>query len=87
MVFIFTAMIMIPLCKNPIWWIHDYPEDIQEEYFKTHERIPTNMLSPTVALKKGVAILLALGIMTGLMIAVGANSFLSAFFYFFAVIN
>ena len=31
----FTAMILIPLVKNPVWWIHDYPEDIQEEYFKT----------------------------------------------------
>lgn len=34
----FTAMILIPLVKNPVWWIADYPEDIQEEYFKTHER-------------------------------------------------
>ena len=31
----FTAMILIPLVKNPVWWIADYPEDIQEEYFKT----------------------------------------------------
>ena len=21
----FTAMILIPLVKNPVWWIHDYP--------------------------------------------------------------
>ena len=27
----FTAMILIPLLKNPVWWIHDYPKDIQEE--------------------------------------------------------
>ena len=24
----FTAMILIPLMKNPVWWIADYPEDI-----------------------------------------------------------
>ena len=36
----FTAMILIPLVKNPVWWIHDYPKDIQEEYFKTLKRIP-----------------------------------------------
>ncbi len=24
----FTAMILIPLVKNPVWWIADYPEDI-----------------------------------------------------------
>ena len=23
----FTAMILIPLVKNPVWWIADYPED------------------------------------------------------------
>ena len=79
MVIIFTAMIMIPLYKNPIWWIHDYPEDIQEEYFKTHERIPTSSLSPKVALKKGFALIFVLVIMTVLMIAAGANDFLSAF--------
>lgn len=55
----FTGMIMIPLCKNPVWWIHDYPQDIQEKYFETHERVPTKMLSPTVAIKKGCAILFA----------------------------
>ena len=37
---LFTCLIMIPLCKNPVWWIHDYPKDIQEKYFETHERIP-----------------------------------------------
>ena len=41
----FTAMILIPLVKNPVWWIHDYPEDIQEEYFKTHERVPSTFIS------------------------------------------
>jgi hypothetical protein len=56
----FTAMILIPLMKNPVWWIADYPEDIQEEYFKTHERIPSKFFSPTVLLKKGMALLIAL---------------------------
>ena len=45
LVIIFTFMIIVPLCKNPVWWIHDYPKDIQEEYFKTHERIPAAPLS------------------------------------------
>ena len=75
----FTGMIMIPLCKNPIWWIHDYPEDIQEKYFETHERVPTKMLSPTVAIKKGCAILFALAVLVGLMLLVGAYDFWSAF--------
>lgn len=45
LVIMFTFMIIVPLCKNPVWWIHDYPKDIQEEYFKTHERIPAAPLS------------------------------------------
>ena len=38
LVLLFTAAIMIPLVKNPVWWIHDYPRDIQERYFETHDR-------------------------------------------------
>ena len=53
---LFTCLIMIPLCKNPVWWIHDYPKDIQEKYFETHERIPTEVLSAPVFLKKGFAV-------------------------------
>jgi len=33
----FTAMILILLVKNPVWWIHDYPKDIQEEYFRAYD--------------------------------------------------
>ena len=35
----FTAMILIPLVKNPVWWIADYPEDIQEEYWRRLSRL------------------------------------------------
>ena len=55
LVIIFTFMIIVPLCKNPVWWIHDYPKDIQEEYFKTHERIPAAPLSKPALVKKGFA--------------------------------
>ena len=55
---LFTGAIMIPLCRNPVWWIHDYPADIQEKYFENHERIPTKTLSVPVLLKKGFALLL-----------------------------
>ena len=63
----FTAMILIPLVKNPVWWIADYPKDIQEEYFKTHERVPAEFFSPTVLLKKGMALLVALALLIGLI--------------------
>lgn len=75
----FTAMILIPLVKNPVWWIHDYPEDIQEEYFKTHERVPSKFFTKTVLIKKGLALLVALALMLGLMKLAGAYNFWSAF--------
>lgn len=70
---------MIPLCRNPIWWIHDYPQDIQEKYFENHERIPTQPLSAPVFIKKCFALLLALAVLVGLMLVAGANDFKSAF--------
>ena len=76
---LFTAMILIPLVKNPVWWIHDYPEDIQEEYFKTHERVPSKFFTKTVLLKKGFALLVTLAVMLGLMKLAGAYNFWSAF--------
>ena len=75
----FTAMILIPLVKNPVWWIHDYPKDIQEEYFKTHERVPAEFFTPTVLLKKGMALLVALALLLGVVILAGAYDFRSAF--------
>lgn len=75
----FTAMILIPLVKKPVWWIADYPEDIQEEYFKTHERIPTKFFSATVLLKKGMALLAALALLLVVVKLAGAYDFWSAF--------
>ncbi len=71
----FTAMVLIPLVKNPVWWIHDYPKDIQEEYFKTHERVPSEFFSKSVLLKKGCALLVALLLMLVLMKLAGAYGF------------
>ena len=76
----FTGMILIPLCRNPVWWIHDYPADIQERYFETHERIPTEVLSAPVLAKKGFALLFCLAVLTGLAWLAGARDFWTAFF-------
>ena len=78
-VILFTCAIMIPLCRNPVWWIHDYPKDIQEKYFETHERIPTQPLSAPVLLKKGMALLICLALFVGLALLAGARNFWSAF--------
>ena len=78
-IIVFTLAIIIPLCKNPVWWIHDYPEAIQQKYFETHPRIPTKLLSTTVLMKKGLALVLATAIFVGLGLLAGASNFLTAF--------
>lgn len=78
LVLVFTAMILIPLINNPVWWIHDYPEDIQEEYFETHERVPSAFFSKTVLIKKCCAILFVLALLVGLIWLVEAQSFWQA---------
>ncbi|MCQ2214084.1 MAG: hypothetical protein MJZ36_10645 [Bacteroidaceae bacterium] len=76
---VFTALILIPLIKNPVWWIHDFPQDIQDEYFKTHERIPSAFFSKTVLLKKALGLIVALTLLVGIVWWIGAQSFLEAF--------
>ena len=75
----FTAMILIPLIKNPVWWIHDFPQDIQDEYFKTHQRIPSAFFSKTVLLKKSLGLVIALVMLVGIVGWIGARSFTEAF--------
>ncbi len=98
---IFNLVIFIPLCKNPVWWIHDYPKDIQEEYFKTHERIPAEPLSKTAIIKKGIFLFLIIAkkgiflffgiiVLVGLMSLAQAKTFLEGFlgsFFIWFIIN
>lgn len=76
---VFTALILISLIKNPVWWIHDFPQDIQDEYFKTHERIPSAFFSKTVLMKKALGLVVALALLVGIVWWIGAQSFLEAF--------
>lgn len=82
---VFTAMILIPLIKNPVWWIHDFPQDIQDEYFKTHERIPSAFFSKTVLLKKALGLLIALALLEGIVWWLGAGSFTEAFIVIYSL--
>lgn len=79
MVVVFTAAIFIPLCKNPVWWIHDYPKDIQEKYFEEHERIPAAPISKPAIIKKSFAIMLVVAVMVLLVWLCGARTFVSGF--------
>lgn len=72
---LFTAMVMIPAIRHPEVGVHNYPPDIQEEYFKTHERIPVAPLSGRTLAVRGIVIVLFTALLTGGAILAGADSF------------
>ena len=55
--------------------ISNYPPDIQEEYFKTHERIDVSYTSKNVALTKGLAVLAFIAILFACALIAGAKTF------------
>ena len=59
--------------------IHNYPPDIQEEYFKTHERFDVSYKSKNVILTKGFGVLLFTGILLVCALAAGAKTFWQGF--------
>ena len=52
---LFTAMVMIPTIKHPEIGVHNYPPDIQEEYFKTYEHVPVAPLSAAPSRSRALA--------------------------------
>lgn len=59
--------------------IHNYPPDIQEEYFKSHERIEVSYRSKKVILTKGFGICLFTVILTVCTKLAGAVTFWQGF--------
>lgn len=59
--------------------IHNYPPDIQEEYFKTHERIDVSYRSKNVFLTKGLGVLIFTGILLVCALAARAETFRQGF--------
>ena len=59
--------------------VHNYPEDIQEEYFKTHERVDVSYKSKKVILTKSIGILLFTLILALCAHFAGARTFMDGF--------
>lgn len=72
---LFTAMVILPALKHPEALIHDYPPEIQEEYFKTHQRIETAPLSKRTIALKSIGIIIFSAILTAGAVFAGAKTF------------
>ncbi|MDO4537845.1 MAG: hypothetical protein Q4B54_06745 [Coriobacteriales bacterium] len=59
--------------------IHNYPPDIQEEYFKTHERIDVTYRSRSVLLTKGAGMLIFTCVLLCCALIAGARTFWQGF--------
>ena len=56
--------------------IHNYPPDIQEEYFKTHERVDVSYRSGNVLLTKSAGVLIFNGILLVCALIAGESTFI-----------
>ena len=65
--------------------IHNYPPDIREEYFKTHERLDVSYRSKNVSLTKSLGVLIFTGILFLCALAAGADSFRKGFWLSFGL--
>lgn len=80
---LFTVLVFATTGKNSTAQIHNYPPEIQEEYFKTHERIETEPLSIRVIIIKGFAIVLFSAILLAMAYIAKVHTFWQGFFVAF----
>ena len=59
--------------------IHNYPPDIREEYFQTHERVDVTYGSKKVIFAKSLGILLFTGILLICSLIAGARTFMQGY--------
>ena len=65
--------------------IHNYPPDIQKEYFRTHERVDVSFQSKNVILTKGLGIVIFTAILLVCALAAGAETFGQGFLLTFGL--
>ncbi len=65
--------------------IHNYPPEIQEEYFKTHERIDVSYHAKRVVLTKSCGMLIFTAVLLLCALAAGAKTFSQGFWLAFGL--
>lgn len=84
----FTTMVLVGLFKGDLETpnnIHNYPKGIQDEYFKTHERIDVSYKSKKVLLTKGFGVILFTVILAICSYFAGATTFSEGFLVAFGL--
>ena len=83
---IFTAVLFSLINKKETTAsIHNYPPDIQEEYFRTHPRKDVSYRSKNVIFAKLLGLLMFTAILTGCAIFAGADGFRQGFLLAFGL--
>ncbi|MBR1691872.1 MAG: hypothetical protein IJ711_03740 [Lachnospiraceae bacterium] len=82
---LFTTMCFATTGGNHTVQVDNYPPEIQEEYFKTHERIKAEPLSGRAVLKKAIAILVFAAVLVFMAMLAGARNFLQGFLFAFGM--
>lgn len=82
---LFTIMCFKTTGRNNTTQVENYPPDIQEEYFKTHEQVPTAPLSKRVVITKSVALIGFAVILVIMALIAGAKSFTQGFLFAFGM--
>jgi len=65
--------------------IHNYPPEIQEAYFRTHEKTDVSYRSKNVLLTKSAGVLIMTALFLGCALAAGAKTFLQGFLLAFGL--
>lgn len=82
---LFTIIVFKTTGRKTTTQVHNYPPDIHEEYFKTHERIPTEPLSKRVIVTKSAALLCFVVLLVIMAILAGAKTFTQGFRFAFGM--
>ncbi|MBQ6357634.1 MAG: hypothetical protein IJI97_01590 [Clostridia bacterium] len=85
---LFTAIVFLAYRGDKIYSpaaIHNYPPDIQAEYFKTHERVDFSYASKNVLMTKGLGVLVFTAILLGCALLAGARTCWQGFWLTFGL--
>ena len=71
----FTSTVLLPAIRRPETGVHNFPPEIQEEYFETHRQVSAMPRTRRTAAEKTLYLLISTALLAGGAIVAGAQSF------------